>query len=75
MIEVETKLKRWGRSFGVIIPMDKIREADLSEEEPLEIIITKKKNPFLKNFGILKGKIKRTTKEILGESDKEGWDE
>ncbi|MBI2631649.1 hypothetical protein HYW75_01460 [Candidatus Pacearchaeota archaeon] len=75
MIEVESKLKRWGRSFGIIVPMKKIREADLSENEPLDITITKKKNPFLENFGRLKGKIKRTTKEILEESDKEGWDE
>lgn len=75
MIEIEAKIKRWGRSFGIIIPMEKIKEAKLSEEESINVIIGKKDNPFLRNFGILKGKIKRTTKSILEESDKEGWDE
>ena len=75
MIEIETKLKRWGRSFGIIVPMEKVREEQLSEEELLDIVITKKKNPFLENFGILKGKIKKTTQQLLDESDKEAWDE
>lgn len=75
MIEIEAKLKRWGRSFGIIIPMESVKEAELGENEELEVTITKKGNPFLKNFGILKGKIKKTTKQLLEESDKEGWDE
>ena len=75
MIEIETKLKRWGRSFGIIVPMENVREAGLKESEELEVTITKKSNPFLENFGILKGKMKRTTKQLLEESDKEGWDE
>jgi len=74
MIEVETKLKRWGRSFGIIIPMEAVREADLSENEPLEITITKKRNPFRENFGILK-RSKKSTKELLKELRAESWDE
>ena len=73
MIEVETQLKRWGRSFGIIIPMEKVREADLSENETLEISITKRKNPLKETFGKLK--FKKSTKEIFKESDKEAWDE
>lgn len=72
MIEVETRLKRWGRSFGIIVPMEKIREANLLENEKLQITITKKGNPFRETFGILKGKIKKSTKKILEEIDKEG---
>ncbi len=68
MIEIETKLKRWGRSFGIIVPMNKVREEQLREEEPLEVVITKKKNPLRETFGVLK--FKRTTKEILDESDR-----
>lgn len=73
MIEVETQLKRWGRSFGVVIPMEKVKEADLSENETLELKITKKKNPLKETFGKLK--FKRSTKEILKEGDRESWDE
>ncbi len=73
MIEAEVKLKKWGRSFGIVIPMEKIREANLNEEEPLTILITKNKNPFLENFG--KIKLKKSTKEILKQIRKEGWND
>ena len=73
MIEAEVKLKKWGRSFGIVIPMEKIREANLNEKEPLTILITKNKNPFLENFG--KIKLKKSTKEILKQIRKEGWND
>ncbi len=73
MIELETTLKRWGRSFGIIVPMEKVREEQLREKEQLEVVITKKKNPLRETFGILK--FKRSTKEILDESDREDWNE
>ena len=73
MIEAEVKLKKWGRSFGVVIPMEKIKEANLNEKELLTIWITRNKNPFLENFGKIKQK--KTTKNILREIRKRGWDE
>jgi antitoxin component of MazEF toxin-antitoxin module len=73
MIEVETKLKRWGRSFGIIIPMEKVKEANLAENETLDVVVTKKKNPLQETFGKLK--FKKSTKELLKESDREAWDE
>ena len=73
MIEIEAHLKRWGRSFGIIIPMEKIREANLSENETLDVVVTKKKNPLKETFGKLK--FKKSTKELLEESDREAWDE
>lgn len=73
MIEVESKLRKWGRSFGIVIPMEKIREENLHENEELEILIRKKRNLLKETFG--KVKLKRTTQEILNESDRECWDE
>jgi antitoxin component of MazEF toxin-antitoxin module len=73
MLEMESKLRKWGRSFGVVIPMEKIREAQLHEDETLKILIRKKKNPLKQTFGIMK--FKKTTQEILHESDRECWDE
>ena len=75
MIEIEAQVKRWGRSFGIVIPMEKIREANILENEKVRITLNKKMNPFMETFGILKGKIKKSTKKILEEIDKEGWDE
>ena len=73
MITIETKLKRWGSSYGIIVPMNKIKQAHLSEKDKLNITITKETNPLKKTFGMFK--FKRTTEEILREGDRESWDE
>lgn len=73
MIEFETTLKRWGRSFGLVVPMEKILNEQLRENEKIEVVITKQKNPLKKHFGTFK--FKRPIKEILKEGDKESWDE
>lgn len=73
MIETEAVLRRWGRSLGVVIPMQKIREGQLRENEKINIILSKKENPLEKHFG--KFKFKKSTAQMLKESDKEAWDE
>lgn len=73
MIEIEARLRRWGRSFGVVIPMEDVRKEKFSENEKLKILVTKKKNPLKEHFGSFK--FKRSTEEILKEGDKESWDE
>jgi len=70
MMEIQTKLKQWGRSFGIVIPMEKIKEENLSEDDILEIRISKKTNPLKQTFGTFK--FKKTTDELLEESDKSG---
>jgi len=73
MIEFKSQLKRWGRSFGIVVPMEKIKKAGLGENETVEIIITKQENPLKKHFGSFK--FKKSTDEMLKEVDEEGWDE
>ena len=73
MIEVETKVRKWGRSFGVVIPKEKVKEERIKENETIILLIGKKKNVLKETFGTLK--LKRTTQEILDESDREDWDE
>lgn len=72
-IEFEAKLKRWGRSFGIVVPMEKIKRARLGENEKLEVIITKEENPVKKHFGT--HKFSKPTQQILDESDRDSWDE
>lgn len=72
MIEFKSKLKRWGRSFGIVVPMEKIKEENINENEVMEIAITRK-NPLKETFGTFK--FKKSTQEMLDESDKEAWDE
>ena len=73
MMEVEAKVRKWGRSFGVVIPKEKIKEEGIEENETIRLLIGKKTNVLKETFGTLK--LKRTTQERLDESDKECWDE
>ena len=73
MLEMDSKIRKWGRSMGVVIPMEKIREAHLREDEAVKILIKRKTNPLKETFGMLL--FKRSTKDILEDADKECWDE
>ncbi len=73
MIEVETKVRRWGRSFGVVIPKEKIKEEGIKENETINLLIIKRTNVLKETFGTFK--FKKTTQEMLDEIDKESWDE
>ena len=73
MIEVEAKVRKWGRSFGVVIPKEKVIDEGIKENEVVHLLIGKRTNVLKETFGTLK--LKRTTQEILDESDRENWDE
>ena len=73
MMEVEAKVRKWGRSFGIVIPKDKIKKEGIKENETVRLFIGKKTNVLKETFGTMK--LKRSTQEILDESDREDWDE
>tara|TARA_Y100000310_G_scaffold167817_1_gene167761 strand:- start:132 stop:353 length:222 start_codon:yes stop_codon:yes gene_type:complete len=73
MITIESRLRKWGRSFGIVVPMEKIKEENLNENDVVKLLISKKKNPLKDHFGTFK--FKRSIKEILEEGDRESWDE
>ena len=63
--------KEWGRSVGVVIPKEAAMQEKIKAGDIVTMLIKKRKNPLKETFGILK--FKRSTKEILEEIDKEGW--
>ena len=73
MIEVEAKVRKWGRSLGVVLPKEKVIKEGIKENETVMLLIGKRTNALKETFGTFK--FKRTTQEILDESDKEDWDE
>ena len=73
MLQVEAKVRKWGRSFGIVIPIDKIKEEGIKENETVRLLIGKKNNVLRETFGTMK--FKRPTQEMLDESDREDWDE
>lgn len=73
MIEAETQVREWGRSFGIVIPKEAVLKENIHAGDIVKILINKKSNPLKETFGILK--LKRSTKKILNEIDKEAWNE
>ena len=71
MEKANVKVKKWGNSFGVILPSEIVRTQNLREGSELEILINLKNKTKVKDiFGILKGKLKRDTDELLEEVDR-----
>jgi len=74
METIDVKVKKWGNSLGVVIPKEIINSKNLKEGSEIELIIRPLKKTKVKNvFGILKGKMKKSSDQILKEVDKELW--
>ncbi|MFA4819443.1 MAG: AbrB/MazE/SpoVT family DNA-binding domain-containing protein [Candidatus Aenigmatarchaeota archaeon] len=75
MSELEGRIKKWGNSFGVIIPNEIIRKENLKDGQKVEIILRKpSKINMNKVFGSLKD-WKKPTSRILKVVDKELWND
>ena len=68
---VNAVVKKWGNSYGVILPVKIVRENDLSENEIIEIQIKKKVRNIKALYGTLK--LDKSTQKIKDEL-REGWD-
>ena len=74
MVEIKSRIRKWGNSFGIVVPLSAVRGENIVEGDDVDIIINKAGGNVLREtFGIMK--FKKSTKEILDESDKESWDE
>lgn len=69
---LETRLKRWGNSFGVVVPVEFVNHEKIGENDKIRVLILKdSKKAFKKTFGIGKGKIKRSAQEFKDEERRE----
>ena len=73
MLEVKGKVRGWGRSLGVVLPKESAKQEGIGRNDTVTLLITKNRNVLKETFGTLK--FKKTTDEILKESDEEAWDE
>ena len=69
MITSKSKLKRWGNSFGVLIPKEVVEREGLKEGEEVQISVTKTSDT-KHLFGKYPFKDLQKQKEKM----KEGWD-
>jgi len=72
MTVIEAKVKRWGNSFGVVIPIEVVEKEKIKENQTLKLILLKdSKEVFNKTFGLLKGKLTKPTQQIKDELRRE----
>ncbi len=69
---IETQVREWGGSLGIVIPKNCINEQSINAGDTIELVLLKKTNVINELFGKLK--LKHSTEEILKEIDEEGWD-
>ena len=76
MIEIESKIKKWGNSsLAFIIPNEIAKEKKLKPNQKIRVLLEEDDSVLEKTFGMLKGKFKKSTDELLREVDKELWGE
>ena len=73
MITIKAVLRKWGRSMGIVISKEVIKEKKLKAGDEVNVLILKKTDILDKTFGALK--LKRSSQEMLKEIDEEGWNE
>ena len=70
MIEIKTKLRKWGNSFGIVVPQKAVEETKAREGEEIVVLIAKnKENVLRETFGT--AKFKKPIEQIMRETDKE----
>ncbi|HZX20706.1 MAG TPA: hypothetical protein VFF13_06885 [archaeon] len=69
MLQVEGKLRKWGKSFGLAISKRKAEEEKLREGENVKALIMKDRNILRETFGTLK--FKKSTRKMMKEIDAE----
>ena len=71
MIEYQTKVKSWGNSFGIVIPKEKLKEANVKLNQGVRVTIRPIKTVTVRSiYGKVKG-WNKSTKDIMKEIDKE----
>jgi len=76
MIELKAKLRRWGNSFGIVVPLKSMENERIREGDEVTALISERKNKVdLKKLFNAKVKFKKTTKEMMRETDRELYNE
>lgn len=70
---LEVKVRKWGRSLGVVIPQDVAKKEKIRENDSVEILIRKKSNAIKETFGSLR--FTKSTQKMLDETDEELWND
>lgn len=80
MEQIRAKVKKWGNSFGIILPKNIVNSENIKEGTGVNITITLQNKMTvgdLMNFvkGLKLPKIEKSTDKIMKEIDKDLWNE
>ena len=73
MIEIESEVKKWGNSLGIVIPRDAARKIRLEPRQRVKVVILRNRNVLAATFGTLK--FRKSTARMMREIDRELWPE
>ena len=73
MIEIKTKLRKWGNSLGIVVPLNALKKENMDENDEVIVLLTKKrKNILRETFGT--AKFSKPTEQLMRETDEELYD-
>ena len=75
MVNTNVITRKWGNSIGVILPKDIVEKEHIKENMRINILISKKSNVLNETFGMLKGKVKKSSQQMKDELKKELYKE
>ncbi len=75
MAMIKTQLKKWGNSFGIIIPKEIIAERKLHEHDEIAVLIMQENTALKETFGLLKGQRKQSSQHIKDTLREELYDD
>ncbi|MBS3075663.1 AbrB/MazE/SpoVT family DNA-binding domain-containing protein [Candidatus Pacearchaeota archaeon] len=75
MVKTEVITRKWGNSIGVILPKEIIEKENIKENMRIDILISKNSNVLNETFGMLKGKLKKSSQQMKEELKEELYPE
>ena len=75
MIEIKTKLQKWGNSFGIVVPLSVAKQQEMKNGDEVSVLLKKrqKSNVLKETFGTLK--FKKSVEQMMKETDRELYNE
>ncbi|MEK6895149.1 MAG: hypothetical protein AABX48_01380 [Nanoarchaeota archaeon] len=75
MIEIKTRIRKWGNSLGIVVPLNSVKKENVKEGDKVSVFMKKedKGNILRETFGTMK--FKRTVEKMMREMDNELYNE
>ena len=66
-MEIMVKPRKWGNSLGVILPQEFVQRERIKEGTELKMLVLRRSSVLEMDFGMLKGKIHKSSQQIMKE--------